>query len=490
MKPGAGLSRRSFLTLPLAGLARPRATADSRRPNIVFILVDDLRWDELGCTGHPFAATPHADRLAREGALFSNAFATTPLCSPSRACFLTGQYAHTNGITDNTNRSARSHHLVTWPRLVHDAGYETAFLGKWHMGNDDSPRPGFDFWVSFRGQGESINPDLNVNGRQVKARGYITDILTDYAVEFLERRRAGPFCLYLAHKAIHPNIQQRDDGSVTGSLDAAGGSPEHALQAAGAFIPAERHRMLYAGRQLPRRASFARPPRGKPALERTIGGLPPLGPETVTGDETIRNRMRMMKAVDEGLGRVLTTLEKTGRLDDTLVVLTSDHGYFYGEHGLDAERRLAYEETIRIPLVMRYPRLFARRRVERFALSVDIAPTMLALAGAADPGGLHGRSLLPLLGRNRSGRTEWRDAFLVEYFSDTVFPRIRNMGYQAVRTARWKYIHYTELEGMDELYDLRNDPYEMNNLARDRAARDPKAAAKSRLRQLLMETGA
>src|SRR5262245_1966713 len=176
------------------------------------VLVDDMRWDEMRVAGHPFVDTPNADRLAREGALFANAFATTPLCSPSRASFLTGQYAHTHGIIDNTSRAARSHLLMTWPRRLREGGYDTGFVGKWHMGNDDSPRPGFNRWVSFQGQGECINPELNVDGKRVSTNGYVTDLLTDHAVEFLERKRDRPFCLYLAHKAIHPNVQQRDDG--------------------------------------------------------------------------------------------------------------------------------------------------------------------------------------------------------------------------------------------------------------------------------------
>jgi len=487
------LTRRTLLATPLAAAAgnlaaqapkvAPHASPEGQaRPNILFVLVDDLRWDELGCTGHPFAETPHADRLAREGTLFTNAFATTPLCSPSRACFLTGRYAHSNGIIDNTNRAAQSHRLITWPRLLQNAGYETGFLGKWHMGNDDSPRPGFDDWVSFKGQGECIDPVLNIQGKETKARGYITDLVADYGGQFLERKRSKPFCLYVSHKAIHPNVQQRDDGSVVGSLTGAE-----------AFIPAERHRQLYTGKALPRRANYGRPPTGKPALERAIDSLPPLGPQTVTGDETIRNRMRMMKAVDDSLSRMIEALEKAGQLDNTVIVLTSDHGYFYGEHGLDAERRLAYEETIRIPLLIRAPaagfgdmskrRIQPGQRLNQFALSIDIAPTMLDFAGVSRPTNLQGRSLAPLL---RGARIGWREDFLIEYFSDTVFARIRNMGYQAVRTKRWKYIQYQELQGMDELYDLSGDPYELNNVI----ASGPVAEMQRRLERLRKESAA
>ncbi len=443
----------------------PLAAAAPHKPNFVFVLVDDLRWDELGATGHPFAQTPHADRLAREGVNFRNAFANTPLCSPSRGCFLTGQYAHRHGIVDNLARNAASHKLITWPRLLHDAGYETAFLGKWHMGNDDSPRPGFDRWVSFRGQGECIDPPLNIDGVNKPSRGYVTDILTDHAVAFLEKPRQKPFCLYVAHKAIHPNVQQRDDGSV---------NPQ-GISGAASFIPAERHRKLYAGQKLPRRPNYAQPPKGKPALDRSIADLPPLGSQTVTDDETILNRMRMMKAVDESLGRILDTLHRARRLDDTVVIFTSDHGYFYGEHGLGAERRLAYEETIRIPLLVRYPGLFnPGAKPEQMVTSVDIAATALELAGVKSSLRLDGQSLLS---------PRHREDILIEYFSDTVFPRIRSMGYKAVRTNRWKYIQYLELKGADELYDLTTDPYERVNRIADEKA--PIAAMKQRLARLV-----
>lgn len=446
------LSRRRFLSSSGAALL-------ASRPNIVLVLVDDLRFDELGCTGHPFARTPNADRLAREGANFLNAFAVTPLCSPSRASFLTGRYPHAHGIVDNTDRSAQSHRLQTWPRQLHGAGYDTAFIGKWHMGNDDSPRPGFNHWVSFPGQGESTNPTLNINGRSQDTRGYITDILSEQAAGFLKQKRDKPFCLWLAHKAIHPNIQQAADGRITSF-----GTAEE-------FIFAERHRALYANDRIPHRPNYAKPPQGKPALERKLEDLPSLGAATATDDATIRNRMRMTKAIDEGLGSILDTLEAAGQLDNTAVIFTSDHGYFYGEHGLNWERRLAYEETIRIPLLIRYPRRYrAGARPDEFTLSVDVASLCLDWAGV------------------RTSKPIHRDAFLIEYFSDRVFPRIRNMGYQAVRTARWKYIHYTELPDSDELYDLRADPYELDNvIAR---CGTPLPQLKARLRQLLKETSA
>jgi N-acetylglucosamine-6-sulfatase len=446
-----------------------------RRPNLVVILLDDLRWDEMGCTGHPFAETPNIDRIAREGARFTNAFATTPLCSPSRASFLTGRYPHGHGIVDNVDRSAESHRLRTFPRLLHDAGYETAYVGKWHMGTDDSPRPGFDYWLSVAGQGTYQDPELNENGRTTKSQGYVTDRFNERAVAFVRREHRKPFLLYIAHKAVHPDLIQFADGRLSDP-------------SAGNFVPAARHRDRYAGVRVPRRPNAGRAPEGKPALQRRLAGVPPLGPETGTPDETVRNRQRMLLAVEEGVGQLLAALRETGQLDDTVVVFTSDHGYFYGEHGLSVERRLAYEEAIRIPLLVRYPPLVrAGATPAACALSIDLAPTLLELGGAPIPDDIDGRSLLPLM---RGERPAWRRAFLVEYFSDTVFPRVQRMGYRAVRTGanhplgEWKLIHYTELQGMDELYELNRDPYELKNRISDPAAQAALATLRDELERL------
>jgi arylsulfatase A-like enzyme len=453
----------------------PSSPAGGSRPNIVFILVDDLRWDEVAIAGHPFIKTPNIDRIAKEGALFRNAFMTTPLCSPSRASFLTGKYAHTHGITDNVDRSAASHKLVTFPLLLHQSGYETAFVGKWHMGNDDSPRPGFDRWVSFKGQGTYFDPNINEDGKSVKPAGYITDILNGYAVEFIKRRHEKPFLVYLAHKAIHPEVTQNNDGSVD-------------LSAAERFIPAERHRNLYAGRPIPRRPNYGRAPVGKPALQRRIGDLPPLGAGTVTGDEAILGRQRSLMAIEDGVGEILKTLKETGQLNNTIIVFSSDNGYFYGEHGLSVERRLAYEESIRMPLLVRYPKAIKPGTVRNeFALNIDLAPTLLELAGVSVQGTMEGRSLVPLL---KGARPVWRNSFLIEYYSDRVFPRVLQMGYKSVRTDRWKYIHYLELNGMDELYDLKTDPYEMKNLVDQPGSQRALALMKTEMERLLKKTNA
>ena len=459
-------------------LACPAAQAEpgTGRPNFIVVVVDDLRWDDLGIEGHPFVETPAIDRMAREGARFRNAFATTPLCSPSRAALLTGQYAHTHGIVDNTARDAASHRLETLARPLAGAGYRTGFFGKWHMGNDDSPRPGFTHWVAMRGQGEALDPQFNVNGTRIRETGYVTDLLTDHVVKFVRDSGRQPFLVFLAHKALHPNVVQRDDGSM-------GAMPG---QAEG-FIPAPRHAGRYADAVVPRRPNAAAAPVRKPALLRPLEGLSPLGPDTATPDRDVRSRLEMLLAVDESLARIVATLEGNAALDRTVIVVTSDHGYFYGEHGLDAERRLAYEESARIPLIVRFPPVaVAGARPSEMVQAIDLAPTLLDFAGIADPIARQGRSLVPLL---RGEHPPWRESVLIEYFSDTVFPRIRNMGYQAVRTGRYKFIDYLELAGMDELYDLETDPYEMDNLMGSEREGELLPMLQVELQRLLRESG-
>jgi N-acetylglucosamine-6-sulfatase len=277
----------------------------------------------------------------------------------------------------------------------------------------------------------------------------------------------------LAHKCVHPDLEQRADGSVS--------DPNAAT-----FLPAERHKTLYANDKPPRRPNAFIPPTDKPALMRKVEGLPPLGRENATDDETIRNRIRLLLAADEGVGQILDALKASGQLDNTLIVFTSDHGYFYGEHGLSYERRLAYEEAIRIPLVIRCPPLIKPGTTfDPFILSIDLAPTLLAAAGAPIPSGLHGRSFLPLL---KGEPYPPRESFLIERFTDNVFPRMKNLGYQAIRTHRHKYIHYTEVPNSDELYDLQTDPYELKNLISDASSQATLTTLKTDLQRLLADT--
>jgi N-acetylglucosamine-6-sulfatase len=229
-------------------------------------------------------------------------------------------------------------------------------------------------------------------------------------------------------------------------------------------------------------------------LLRQIGSLPALGPATVTPDRAILERQRTILAIEDGVGEILKALQQVGQLENTVLIFTSDNGYFYGEHGLSVERRLAYEESIRLPLLVRYPKIVKPGTVrDEFALNIDLAPTLLSLAGVNVPRDMQGRSLVPLLKGLKGlkgARPAWRNSFLLEYYSDKVFPRIVQMGYKAVRNQRWKYIHYLELDGMDELYDLKADPFEMKNLAREPTAQAALAEMKRELERLLKETKA
>jgi len=415
------------------------------RPNVVFVLLDDARYDDV--VDHPFAELPNIERLAREGASFRSFFTSAPLCSPSRAVFMTGQYPYRNGIIDNGERAEQSHRIVTFPKLLHDAGYRTGFFGKWHMGHeDDSPRPGFDRWVSFVGQGVYFDPELNVDGVAAQGEGYTTDLLTDSAVSFIRAAPDDePFLVLVAQKAVHPEI-----------------FPDFVRT----FPPAPGDEALYEGREPPHGPSWRAPTTGKPALSRPVDHGDPRSPEGGLPDHIIMDRLRMLSAVDRGIGRLIEALEARGVLDETVFVVTSDQGFFYGEFGLAQERRLAYEPSIHVPLIVRYPaRVPPGTTPTALASNVDVAPTMLELGGAPIPPGLDGRSLVSVL---TGDAASVRDDMLVEYYTDTTFPRLQQMGYKAVRTERYKYIRYEELEGMDELYDLRADPFELDNLLPDR----------------------
>jgi N-acetylglucosamine-6-sulfatase len=449
---------------------------DTARPNVVVIVVDDLRFDEFSAGGHPYLETPNIDRLAAEGALFTNAFHAVPLCSPNRASLLTGQYPSRHGIIDNVARNRASHRLQTFPRAMQDAGYATAFIGKWHMGNDPTPRPGFDYWSALPGQGRTIDPDFYEDGRLHRVDGYVTDLLTDRAVDFIGRDRDGPFMLYLAHKAVHPS----SDPTI----------PRE-------YTPAPRHKGLYEERVYPRQPNVVMSPDDlddKPALQRSLRYRD--RPESVaefsffldpgTSEETIRRRAEMVLSVDEGLGRIIATLEDEGALDSTMIMFTSDNGFFFGEHWLSQERRLPYEESIRQPLLVRYPPLATPGSlIGGMAVSVDIAPTVLEVGGARIGDHIQGRSLVPLLRGDDAG---WRDSVLVEFYThENPRPWLMDMDYRAVRTDRYKLIHWIQHPDEQELYDLQEDPFELRNRIDDPAMQDVAVELQGELSRLVLE---
>jgi N-acetylglucosamine-6-sulfatase len=438
-----------------------------KKPNFIVILIDDLRHDEFGAGGHPYMKTPHIDRLAHEGALFERAFHTTSICSPNRASIMTGQYASRHGIIDNVARGAMSHRLPNYHLELQKLGYETAHIGKWHMGNDGMPRPGYDYWVSYDGHGRIVNPKLCHDGKYVEHTGYITDIMNDLAVDFLEQRKGGkPWSLFFAHKAVHPDAEQQADGTVS-------------FGKFGGYIPAERHKNLYTDAIFPKKPNmlpYDEVVKQKPAWkeifklraeEKSRQLLDSIHAGT---QEEIRLRARMMASVDEGVGMILGTLEKRGELDNTCIVFLGDNGYFFGEHGLGPERRFAYEEGIRSPFLIRYPKLIrAGTRKKDLLICQDIAPTLIELAGGKPGPQIQGRSLLPLFSKKA---VNWRKSVLAEYWAEQAYPWLIGMTYKAIRTERYKLIHWVNrgIAGeLDELYDLDQDPFELRNLIKSKA---------------------
>jgi N-acetylglucosamine-6-sulfatase len=360
-----------------------------------------------------------------------------------------------------------SHRLPNYHLELQKLGYETAHIGKWHMGNDGMPRPGYDTWVSYDGHGRIVNPRLCHDGKYVDHTGYITDIMNGLAVEFLEKRTGGkPWSLFFAHKAVHPDAEQQADGTVSFGKD-------------GGYIPAERHRHLYKDAIFPKKPnmlSYAEVLKQKPAWAeifkmraepKSVALLEAIHAGT---QEEIRLRARMMASVDEGVGMILDTLEKKGELDNTVILFLGDNGYFFGEHGLGPERRFAYEEGIRSPFLVRYPKLIKPgTRKKDLIICQDVAPTLIELAGGKPGPQIQGRSLLPLLSKKP---VQWRKAVLAEYWAEQAYPWLIGMTYKAIRTDRYKLIHWVNRGRhgeLDELYDLEKDPFELKNLIHSRA---------------------
>ena len=494
--------RRLFLlTIFLAlGVAAARAQptlemnrlADAQPRNVIFILSDDHRFDFMGFTGKvPWLRTPHMDRLAREGAYFPNAFVTTSLCSPSRASILTGQFSHTHTVIDN--QAPAPDDLIYFPQYLQQAGYQTGFFGKWHMGGDtDEPRPGFTHWESFRGQGVYYNPTLNINGkRQTYGDStYITDLLTEHAVDWLKNRNEDqPFFLYLSHKAVHAEFQpaarhlgtyQNEEinlppsfftsaQSVKGKTNAYG-LPNYigttnAVEDTVGYPPgflAKRRQQATDFEEPARHQSYYGPnmtPDWQKSQRESWHGVDYMYHGDFDYETFYRRYCETLLGVDESIGAVLDYLDEAGLAESTLVIYMGDNGFAFGEHGL-IDKRQFYEESVKVPFLVRYPEVLEGGQViEKMIQNIDVAPTVLEVAGIETPEQMQGQSMVPIL---KGEDTDWRDRIFYEYYWEYAFPQTPTM--HGVRTDRYKYIRYHGVWDSNEFYDLQEDPYEMHNL--------------------------
>jgi arylsulfatase A-like enzyme len=410
----------------------------TRRPNFLFIYTDDQRYDAMGVVQReqgdrarfPWFKTPNMDRLAAEGIRFRNAFVTESLCSPSRAVFLTGLYTHLNGVANNHTHFPTN--SVTHATVLRSAGYKTGYVGKWHMGNQTGQRPGFDYSASYIAHGRYDNCPFEINGVSTGTIGWVDDVATDFAIGFMRTNKNTPFSLVVGFKSPHGPRQ-----------------------------PPPRLRNAFASevaRPAPNETAFA------PYLPEDRKHKKPGDAEPKQG---LLDYFRCIAGADENVGRLLATLDELGIAENTMVIYTSDNGYYFGEHGL-GDKRSAYEESMRIPLLVRYPKLGLKGIVmDEPVLNVDLAETLIDYAGAAIPKEMQGASWRPLFERKGSAPVKnWRASFFYEYFFENHYPIPTVL---AVRTDAAKLVQYPTHAEWTEMYELKVDPYETNNLASDKS---------------------
>ncbi|MEO9869190.1 sulfatase family protein [Ekhidna sp.] len=432
---------------------QPDRIPNTKQKNVIFILSDDHRYDFMGFTGRvPFLKTPNMDKMALEGAHLENAFVTTSLCSPSRASILTGQFSHHHGVIDNQSLVPDS--AIFFPEYLQEAGYKTGFTGKWHMGEHNyEKRAGFDYWASFRGQGNYYKSVFNNNGTEESfndSTKHVSDVITDYALDFIGDSKDGqePFFLYVSHKAVHAD-----------------------------FYPAKRHIDKYKDK--------------KPAYPPTMypPGENPYGTDTIPYNyadvpDWVKNQRNSwhgvdymyhgkydfesfyqaytetLLGVDESIGSILKYLEDNDLMENTLIIYMGDNGFSFGEHGL-IDKRQAYEESIRVPLLAYGSGVTPGSKISQMIQNIDIAPTIMEYAGVNKPKNMDGQSFKAIMdGEN----PEWRERIYYEYFWERPFPQTPTV--HAVRTDKYKFIRYYGVWDINELYDLENDPFETNNLIR------------------------
>lgn len=513
----------------------PKKTSGKKRPNIVFIMTDDHTMQAMSCYGSKLVSTPNLDRIAEEGMLFRNCFVTNSVCGPSRATILTGKYSHLNGLTDNSKIFDSTQ--VIYPQLLKKAGYQTAMIGKWHLG---TLPVGFDYYSILPNQGEYYQPDFIENGNRITEKGYVTDIITDKAIRFLEHRDTGkPFLLIYQHKAPHRNwlpamrhlgmfdkttfpepVNLLDDFKNRGKAareqmmniaanmwdawdlklesseqldsmakvlpktnfkDAKGDDYRQAND-----VSLDKYRFF----QVYNRMTPEQKTKWNKVYDRRVNEFKRLH---LKGDALVRwkyqqymrDYLACVVAVDENVGRLMDYLKKTGELDNTIIVYTSDQGFYLGEHGW-FDKRFMYEESFRTPLLVRYPPSVKAGSVSgAFAMNLDFAPTLLDYAGVKIPEDMQGVSLRPVLDNAGKTPSGWRKAVYYHYYEFPGWHMVKR--HYGIRTSRFKLIRFYNDINEWELYDLKNDPHEMVNQYNNPAYRDTVSKLKLQLKELRLQ---
>ncbi|MEI7900152.1 MAG: sulfatase [bacterium] len=455
-----------LLMAPLAALCTAETPAGASRPNILYIMSDDHAAHAISAYGSRINQTPNIDRLAQQGARFDRVFAVNSICTPSRACILTGKYSHINGVPV-FNRFDGSQPTVA--KYLQAAGYHTGMFGKWHLGSDPE---GFDCWTVLPGQGDYFNPKFLVPGGQTNVTGYVTDIITDLSIEFLKSRpKDKPFFLMCHHKAPHRNWQ-----------------------------PDAKHKAMFADKVIPEpptlRDDYAgRADALRECTQKVLQNLTPSDtkgppPAGLAGDALLKwkyqrymqDYLACVQSVDDNVGRLLDYLDQSGLADNTIIIYTSDQGFFLGDHGL-YDKRFMYEESIRMPFLVRWPGVVKPGSVQAaMGINVDFAPTFMEAAGLPVPADMQGRSLVPLLKGERPA--DWRTSWYYRYYHDPGDHNTR--AHYGVRTETHKLICFWKKDQW-EMYDLVKDPAELHNLYDDPSQADTVAKLKAELYRLKKE---
>jgi arylsulfatase A-like enzyme len=478
--------------LGLAGCGGRQGRPRQEKPNILFIMTDDHAAHAIGCYGSRINKTPNIDRIAKEGMRFSNCFCTNSICAPSRAVILTGKYSHLNGVIDNNVEFDGGQE--TFVKLLQKGGYETAVIGKWHLKSEPTGFDHYEILTGSWGQGEYFDPLFSVDGREEKTKGYVTDIITDKCIGWLKKRKKDkPFCLLYHHKAPHRNWQP-DAKHARMYEDVEIPEPETFNDDYATRCDAARQQEMMIEHHLTPGDLKVAPPKEMPGED-----LPGWENKGVHGEywspsmelygqelkkwkyqRFIKDYLRCVASVDDNVGRMLKFLDKAGLAEDTVVIYTSDNGFYLGEHGW-FDKRFMYEESLRMPLIVRYPGVIEAGGVnEDMVLNLDFAPTLLGFAGVPMPEDMQGESFSRLLQGQAAG--DWRESMYYHYYEYPGWHAVKR--HYGVRTKKYKLIHfYYDIDAW-ELYDLQKDPHELNNVYGDAGYADVVKQLKDELEQL------